>query len=109
MRIKLKNVRIAFCEDLFKPGRFQDKPENKLRYSATFILRNDDPQIEKIRAALLEAAEKKWPGKGEKKIKPNDNTVAIITAEILLENMVEPLARKPSINSATSSGLGGIK
>lgn len=69
MRIKLKNVRIAFCQDLFKPGTFGGDPSAKATYSATFLIPKGDPQAEQIQKALLMVAKEKWQAKGDKKLK----------------------------------------
>lgn len=61
MVVKLKNVRIAFCQNLFKAGAVTagDKP----KFSATFILTGDDPQIASIRQAILTVAKEQWKDK----------------------------------------------
>lgn len=66
MRIKLNNVRIAFCQDLFSPGTFGGDPSAKPTYSSTFLIPKDDKQVEVIEKAVLSAAKDKWDKKAEK-------------------------------------------
>lgn len=67
MILQLKNVRIAFCQNLFRPGTVTaaDKPA----YSATFIIPKDDPQIAKIKKTIISVAEEKWEKKAEEVLK----------------------------------------
>ena len=63
MVVKLKNVRIAFSQNLFKAGSKTagDKP----KFSATFIIPGDSPQIAQIKKTIDEVAREKWQGKTE--------------------------------------------
>lgn len=64
MDIKLYNVRIAFCQNLFKPGAFQEGQEKK--YSATFLVdKKDTEQLKKINDAIKAAADAKWGAKAK--------------------------------------------
>jgi len=66
MRIKLKNVRLAFCQDLFKPGTFQGDSSAKPAYSSTFLLPKKDPQAAALNKAMEDVAVAKWSAKGKK-------------------------------------------
>jgi hypothetical protein len=61
MEIKLKNVRIAFCQHLFVAGAISatDKPA----FSSTFILQKDDPQNASIKKVIEAVAVEKWAAK----------------------------------------------
>lgn len=61
--IMIKNARLSyphlFVASAFAPG--QDP-----KYSASFLISEDDKQTKAIEEAMLEAVEAKWPGKGAK-------------------------------------------
>ena len=63
MVVKLKNVRIAFSQNLFKAGSKTagDKP----KFSATFIIPKDDPQVAAVNKVISEVAREKWQGKAD--------------------------------------------
>lgn len=61
MKVILKDVRLSF-PDLYTPKPFQ--PGDDPRYNATFLVPKNSPQIAVIEAAILAAANEKWPGKG---------------------------------------------
>lgn len=67
MELKLRNVRIAFCQNLFEPGVFSagDKPA----WSSTFILTKDDEQNKHIKAVIQNVAVEKWQNKGAANLK----------------------------------------
>lgn len=60
MLFKLKNVRIAFCQNLFVAGAMAGDSSAKPRFSSTFIIAAGDPQIEALRKAIEEVAKEKW-------------------------------------------------
>jgi len=66
MRLKLTNVRIAFCQDLFKPGTFGGDPSAKPTHSATFLIPKNDAQVSVIERAMAEVAKEKWDKKADK-------------------------------------------
>lgn len=66
MKIRIQNVRLAF-PDLFTARAF--KAGQVPKYSATFILPPDHPQIAEINKAILEVATAKWGAKAEGVIK----------------------------------------
>lgn len=59
MVVKIKNARLAFDQNLFKPGcvNAEDTPA----YSCVFLIPKGDPQLGTINAAIDQAAQKKWP------------------------------------------------
>lgn len=60
MVIKLKNVRIAFCQDLHTAGTFKGDDTEQPAWSSTFILEKDDPQITEIVNVMKKVAKEKW-------------------------------------------------
>jgi hypothetical protein len=62
-KITLKEVRFSFPE-VFTPKPFKDS----LSYSCGYLIPKDSPQVKLIKDAMVEAANKLWPGKGEKKL-----------------------------------------
>jgi len=67
MKIKLKNVRLAF-PDLFEAVEYE-VGDGKPRYNATFLIEPGSANDKEIRAAQLAAVEEKYPGKGAAKLK----------------------------------------
>ena len=65
-RVMLTKVRLAFPA-LNEPEQFNG--EGKPRFSATLLLDKDSPNHKACQAALLAAAEAKWPGKGAAAVK----------------------------------------
>ncbi|RPH88520.1 MAG: DUF2815 family protein [Deltaproteobacteria bacterium] len=62
--MKLKNVRISFCQNLFVPGKMKNaKPEDKAKYSATFLIPKNDPQLKDIQAEIERVAALEWRDK----------------------------------------------
>ena len=56
--IILRNVRLAFCNNLYTPG---SNDEGKPRWTSCFILTPDHPQLAEVKALLIAVAKKKWP------------------------------------------------
>jgi len=65
MRLKLKNVRIAFCQNLWTPGvPTNATPGTKPAYSASFLIPKDDTKtIRMVQDAIQTAAKEKWKDK----------------------------------------------
>ncbi len=63
MQLKLKNVRIAFCQNLFTAGSINasDKP----KFSSTFLIPKDDGQIAVIIKTIQDVAKEQWGAKSE--------------------------------------------
>lgn len=57
-KIVLRNVRLSY-EHIFEPSAFQEGDTPK--YSATFIIPKDHPDIKTVKAALFEAGAEKYP------------------------------------------------
>lgn len=74
MKIKLKNVRLAF------PSLFEAKTvngEGKPAFSASFLLDPKDPQVKEIEAAIAATAKDKWGAKADavlKQMRAGDKT-----------------------------------
>jgi hypothetical protein len=61
MQIKLRDVRLAFCQNLFKAGSMAGS--NDLKFQSTFIIAGDDPQVKVVEKAITDVATEKWQGK----------------------------------------------
>lgn len=59
-KIVLKNVRLSY-EHIFRPDAIAEGSEPK--YSASWIIPKDHPQIPSIKAALVKVLDEKFPGK----------------------------------------------
>lgn len=58
-KIILRNVRLSY-EHIFAPSKFDDT-QDKAKYSATFIIPKDHPDLDALKKALLEAGQEKFP------------------------------------------------
>ena len=67
-QLRIDNVRFNFTNTLFDPKGTQDNPDAK-KFSVVAIIARDHPQLPAIKAAMLAAAESKWPGKGADMLK----------------------------------------
>lgn len=56
-KVKLRNVRLSY-EHIFTPSRFDESQEAK--YSATFIIPKDHPDLEAVKRAMFEAGAEKY-------------------------------------------------
>lgn len=61
MRVKLTDVRIAFCQSIFEPEQYQGK--GPFRHSATFLVEPSSANDKAILAAIETEAKAKWPKK----------------------------------------------
>lgn len=57
-KIMLRNVRLSYAH-IFTPSAFDDNQEPK--FSGTFIIPKDHPDVAALRRALLEAGQEKYP------------------------------------------------
>lgn len=57
-KIMLRNARLSY-EHIFKPSAFEENKEPK--FSATFIIPKDHPDVAALRRALMEAGQEKYP------------------------------------------------
>lgn len=62
MIVKITNVRICFCANLFTPAQIMSQGD--LKHSATFLIPKEDMQVPKIRKSMADAAVEKWGDKG---------------------------------------------
>lgn len=60
--IFLKNVRLSY-EHIFRADKVAGDENSTPRFSASWIIRKDDPQIKKVKEALVKALDEKFPGK----------------------------------------------
>lgn len=63
MVVKLTNVRIAFCQDLFKMGSVN--ADDKPAFSSTFLIPQNDAQLGVIDKVIKKVSEEKWDKKAE--------------------------------------------
>lgn len=61
MKIKIKNVRLAFSQNLFVPGTVNG--EGEPAYSITSILGPNHPDLKVINAAIQQVGQEKWKDK----------------------------------------------
>ncbi len=63
-KLKLHNVRIAFCQNLFVKGGMPGDPPEKDKYSAHFIIDGKDTaQIKRVSDLITEIATEQWKEK----------------------------------------------
>lgn len=68
--VKMKNVRIAFCQSLFIPEKFDENdPKSKAEHAATFLFPPDHPDLPKLKEAQRAAAVEKWGQKADEILK----------------------------------------
>lgn len=76
INVNLKNVRIAFCQSIWK-GQAEDYQGNKnFRHSATFLVEPGSGNDKALQAAILESAKATWPKKAQAMVdslKPQTN------------------------------------
>ena len=71
MQVKLKNVRIAFAQNLFEAS---SAGEGKPKFGATFLLDPKDPQVKAVNAAIDGTGKEKWGVKSDAIVKTLRNT-----------------------------------
>lgn len=69
-KVKLQDVRIAFCRSIWPGAAEQYQGKGVARHSATFLIEPGSANDKAIRAGILEAAKEKWtkPGQAEKQV-----------------------------------------
>lgn len=91
-KIVLRNVRLSY-EHIFTPTSFDDSQEAK--YSATFIIPKDHPDLAAVRRAMHEAGAEKYPSAFNGKISwPKGYTCSLKDADTATDSMGEVLAEK---------------
>ena len=67
MKLLLKNVRIAFCQNLFTAGSQIAGSEPK--FGCTLLIEKDDAQVQAIKKTIQSVAAEKWTAKADKELK----------------------------------------
>lgn len=62
--LKLKDVRLAFTQNLFVPGTYQNGPGTK-KYKAKILIPKNHPQIGDVKAEIMRLATEEWKEKAE--------------------------------------------
>jgi hypothetical protein len=81
-KVKLQDVRIAFCSSLFEPEQYQGA--GPFRHSATFLVKPGSANDKAIQAAILAEATAKWPKAPQKQIdaiKNNSNKFCYMSGD----------------------------
>jgi hypothetical protein len=63
--LKLKDVRLAFTQNLFTPGSYKDEPGKPKKYKCKLLIPKDHPQIKEISAEILRLATEEWKEKAQ--------------------------------------------
>lgn len=90
-KIKLHNVRLSY-EHVFKPTAFDDSQDAK--YSATFILPKNHPDLPAVKRAFLEAGQEKFASAFKGGDWPKGYTCSLKDADVETNSMGEVLAEK---------------
>lgn len=69
MKVKLKNVRIAFIQALFEAKKFGDDDTGESAYGSTFVFPGDHPVFKDINDAIEAVAAEKWENKAPEILK----------------------------------------
>ena len=69
MIVKLKNVRLAFSQNLFTAGAMAGDTNSKPTFSSTFLIKKDDLQASYINQVIQDIAKEKWLGKASAVLK----------------------------------------
>lgn len=67
MRVKLNNVRIAFCSSLFEPEQY--KGQGAFRHSSTFLIAPGSENDKVVREAIKLSADSSWDKKAASTLK----------------------------------------
>lgn len=90
-KIMLRNVRLSY-EHVFKPTSFEDGQDPK--YSATFIIPKDHPDIAAVKKAMFEAGQETFPADFKGGAWPRGFTCSLKDADKDVNSMGEVLAEK---------------
>lgn len=63
MIVKLKNVRLAFCQNLWTAGTMGGDPNSKPSFGCTLLIPKTDPQCAEIKKFIEQVATEKWAAK----------------------------------------------
>lgn len=90
-KIKLNNVRLSY-EHIFTPTKFDENQDAK--YSATFILPKDHPDLPAVKRAMLEAGKEAFPADFTGAAWPRGFTCSLKDADTETDSLGEVLAEK---------------
>lgn len=90
-KIMLRNVRLSY-EHIFTPTAFDENQDKK--YSATFIIPKDHPDLPAVRRAMHEAGAEKYPTAFNGNGWPKGYTCSLKDADTFTDTMGEVLAEK---------------
>lgn len=101
MKVKLKNVRLAFAQNLVEAGTVGG--EGDPAYSCSVLLPPDHPQLEELKAIEEQVAKEKWAGKSDgilKSIRATTDKMLVVDGDTkanydgFADNMFISLRRK---------------
>lgn len=90
-KIMLRNVRLSY-EHIFTPTKFQENAPAK--YSATFIIPKNHPDLPAVKKAMLEAGQEKFPTAFTGAAWPRGYTCSLKDADVETNGLGEVLAEK---------------
>lgn len=67
--LKLKDVRLAFTQNLFVPAAYKNEPGKKKKYSCKLLIPKNHAQIDEIKSELMRLAVEDWKDKAESVLK----------------------------------------
>ena len=92
-KIMLRNVRLSY-EHIFTPSKFDDTQEAK--YSATFIIPKDHPDLPAVKRAYFEAGQEEFDAFFDGKGWPKGYTCSLKDADVETDSNGDLLAEKNS-------------
>jgi hypothetical protein len=91
IKVKLRNVRLSY-EHIFTPSAFDDSQDAK--YSATFIIPKDNPDLPALKRAMFDAGKESFPSDFTGTGWPKGYTCSLKDADKDTDSNGEPLADK---------------
>lgn len=111
MKVKLSNVRIAFCDSLYEPKEYE-AGDGKFRHSATALVEPGSANDKALRAALKEVATEVFKAKGPQNLKlwENNNQKCCYTSGDLKADKYDGFAGMMvlSAHRAAKQGAPGV-
>lgn len=82
--LKLKDVRLAFTQNLHVPAAFKNEPGKKKKYSCKLLIAKDHPQIVEVKNEILRLAKEEWKEEAEKVLKALkvENKIALMDGDV---------------------------
>lgn len=82
--LKLKDVRLAFTQNLFVAGAYKNEPGKKKKFSAKFLIAKNHPQILEVKNEIVRLATEEWKDKAESVIKmlKAENKIALMDGDL---------------------------